>query len=134
MRHLRQRRTGWMAGPLAAFVVVMVSMLSGCGASVATGGAPQSRQNTPGPVIPTATPIIATPIATWNGQCRTREMPQGWTWYQDARYPFHVAAPPVWRTGNAEYIPDGSGALSSPSRIHVVDFGPGSVGQATIER
>lgn len=83
-------------------------------------------------MTPTASPVTATPIATWNGQCEAQPLPQGWTWYQDAGLPFRIGAPPTWRTGAFEYIPDGSGALSSPSRVHVVDFfGPGSVGQAS---
>lgn len=132
LRRLRHPRRGWLTGLLAA---ALLATLAGCGAGVATGAAPQSRQNTPGPtvgpMIPTATPIKATPIATWSGKCEAQPLPQGWTWYQDASLPFHVASPPTWRTGAFEYIPDGSGALSSPSRIHVVDFfGPGSVGQA----
>jgi hypothetical protein len=133
VRHLRQRRTrhaGWMAGPLAALVVVMVSILSGCGASVATGGASQSHKNTPETTVASMAPTV-TSTAARSGQCQAQGLPQGWTWYQDARYPFRVAAPPVWHAGAFEYIPDGSGALSSPSRIHVVDFfGPGSAGQA----
>lgn len=140
----RQRRSSRVAGLLAllAALTLALTALAGCGGpSAANGEASQGQQNqqnqntpgpTPGPMIPTATPIHPTPIATWNGQCATRALPQGWTWYQDARYPFRVAAPPTWRSGSFEYIPDGSGALSSPSRIHVVDFfGPGSVGKAT---
>ena len=138
----RQRRSSRVAVLLAllAALTLVLTALVGCGPSAANGEASQTspgQQNqntpgpTPGPMFPTATPIHPTPIATWNGQCATRALPQGWTWYQDARYPFRVAAPPTWRTGSFEYIPDGSGALTSPSRIHVVDFfGPGSVGQA----
>ena len=135
----RQRRSGWLAGTLALLATMLLAALlaalAGCGISGATAATSQSHQDTPGPtvgpIIPTATPIKATPIATWNGRCQAGALPQGWTWYQDASLAFHIATPPSWRTGSFEYIPDGSGALSSPSRVHVVDFfGPGSVGQA----
>ena len=134
-RQLRGQRSGWLAGSLTLLAVALLVALAGCGAGVTAGADPQSGQYTPGPtpgpMIPTATPGAATPITTWNGQCEAQPLPQGWTWYQDARFPFRVGAPPTWRTGAFEYIPDGSGALSSPSRVHVADFfGPGSVGQA----
>ncbi len=74
----------------------------------------------------------ATSVATRAGTCNAQTLPQGWSWYRDARYPFRMAVPPGWRTGAFEYIPDGSGSLTSPSRIHVVDFfAPESVGLAT---
>lgn len=131
----RERRSGWRAESLALLAVALLAGLAGCGASVAAGADPQSHQNTPeitpAVVSPTAT-MTATMTATTGGQCQTQPLPQGWTWYQDAHLPFRIGAPPTWRTGAFEYIPDGSGALSSPSRVHVVDFfGPGSVGQAS---
>jgi len=111
--------------------VALLVALAGCGAGVAAGVDPQSRQSTPEATsADVASTVTAT--ATSSGQCQAQPLPQGWAWYQDARLPFRIAAPPTWRSGAFEYIPDGSGALSSPSRVHVVDFfGPGSVGQAS---
>ncbi len=130
-RQLRERRSGWLAGSLALLAVALLVALAGCGAGVAAGVDTHGRQNTP-EATPADIASTATATATSSGQCEAQPLPQGWTWYQDARFPFRLGAPPTWRTGAFEYIPDGSGALGSPSRIHVVDiFGPGSVGQAS---
>lgn len=130
-RQLREQHNGWLAGSLTLLAIALLAALAGCGAGVAAGVGPQSRQNTP-EATPADVASTVTATATSSGKCQAQPLPQGWTWYQDAHFPFRVGAPPTWRTGAFEYIPDGSGALGSPSRTHVVDFfGPGSVGQAS---
>lgn len=106
MQHAQKRLNVHLAAGLA---VVMFVALTGCSLGQSANDSPR------------------------DGKCGTQTLPQGWTWYQDARYPFRVAVPPGWRAGSFEYTPDGSNQPStSPSYIHVVDlFGPGSVGQAT---
>ncbi|HEY7341768.1 MAG TPA: hypothetical protein VH591_12865 [Ktedonobacterales bacterium] len=129
-------RRGWAKRFAIGLAVALLFVLAGCDVGASVSRVSQRGQETPGPtpggLIPTATTANITPIATANVQCKVRALPQGWSWYQDARYSFRLAVPPGWRTGSFEYVPDGSNVLTSPSHIHVVDFfGPGSVGQAT---
>ncbi|HEX8037070.1 MAG TPA: hypothetical protein VF510_24655 [Ktedonobacterales bacterium] len=124
MLHLQRGREVRLA---AGLVAALMCVLMGCTPGELTSSPPQSGQS-----ARASTPVSATPTATWNVQCTAQGLPQGWTWYRDARFPFRVAAPPTWRMGAFEYVPDGSGlGAASPSYVHVVDFfGPGSLGQA----
>lgn len=119
--HIPTRRDLWLA---MAIITAVVCALAGC-----DFGQPTSDT---GRTSVSASHASATSVATRAGTCNAQSLPQGWSWYRDARYPFRMAVPPGWRTGAFEYIPDGSGSLSSPSHIHVVDlFAPESVGLAT---
>lgn len=135
---MEDARRRWAKRFAIGLAVALLFVLVGCSfdqsASTTLHGSrdPGTPGPTPGGLAPTATSTNVTPIATANVQCETRALPQGWSWYQDARYFFRLAVPPGWRTGSFEYIPDGSNTLTSPSHIHVVDlFGPGSDGQST---
>lgn len=120
------RRTGWKSALAVGLIATLLSVLLGCSTGQPVSSTPPSNHGVAGSTIGGAVPT-----ATWSIQCTAQALPQGWTWYQDTRYPFHLAVPPTWRTGTFEYIPDGSGLDASPSRIHVVDlFGPESQGQA----
>lgn len=127
---------GWAKRFVIGLAVALLVALAGCDVGESVSRASNTGQRTPGPtsggLAPPATAANLTPIATASVQCKSQALPQGWTWYQDARYSFRLAVPPGWRTGSFEYIPDGSNTLTSPSHIHVVDFfGPESDGQST---
>lgn len=133
---MRDASRNWPISFMAGLATAMLIVLAGCGAAQSSNAARASGQNTPVPigerVTPSATVARTLPTATGSARCSVKPLPTNWTWYQDAHYSFRIAAPPTWRTGAFEYIPDGSDALTSPSHIHVVDFfGPGSIGQAT---
>jgi hypothetical protein len=124
MRH--HPRLGWGPRRAAGLSAALLIVLMGCNAGQPRSDTPHSGQG-----APRSTTDGGVPTATGSVQCQAHALPQGWTWYRDARYPFRVAIPPTWRTGAFEYIPDGSGVDASPSHVHVVDlFGPGSGGQA----
>lgn len=126
---MRHGRKAWAAKLVIGLVVAMLltPVLVGCGAAQPLGGSGATGRATASMPPATVTPVIG------NIRCGVQALPQGWTWYQDTQYAFRIAAPPSWRTGAFEYVPDGSNdPVASPSHIHVVDFfGPGSVGQAT---
>ncbi len=108
-------------------VVALLSVLLGCSLGP-TSSPVHVVTSTPGPASE-----VSTSTVTGTASCAPRSaLPQGWTWYEDARYPFRVAAPPTWRTGSFEYTPSGDGlGTASPEYSHVVDFfGPESVGQS----
>lgn len=133
---MRDASRNWPMSVISGLAAAMLIVLAGCGAAQPSNAARASGQSTPVPigerVTPSATVARTLPTATGSTRCGVKPLPTNWTWYQDAHYSFRIAAPPTWRTGAFEYIPDGSDALTSPSHIHVVDFfGPGSIGQAT---
>ena len=132
---MEDARRGWASRIAIGLAVALLVVLAGCDVGESVSRASNTGQGTPGPtpggLAPTATTANVTPIATASVHCEARALPQGWSWYQDARYSFRLAVPPGWRTGSFEYIPDGSNVLTSPSHIHVVDFfGPESDGQS----
>jgi hypothetical protein len=108
----------------------LLSVLMSCSSGPSASGLAHSTKHSQVALGPTGTSATA-PEAT-SVLCSAHALPQGWTWYRDARYPFQIAAPPQWRSGAFEYVPDGSDlGAASPSYSHVVDFfGPGSHGQA----
>jgi hypothetical protein len=133
---VRDASRNWPMSVISGLAAAMLIVLAGCGAAQPSNAARASGQSTPMPigerVTPSPTVARTLPTATGSTRCGVKPLPTNWTWYQDAPYSFRIAAPPTWRTGAFEYIPDGSDALTSPSHIHVVDFfGPGSIGQAT---
>jgi hypothetical protein len=93
------------------------ALLAGCGATDPSAHAQTATAR------PTAT---ATAL---NCQMGTPALPQGWSWYHDARYPFQIAFPPGWRSGSFEYTPLYNSNGQPVPWAHVVDFfPPGSPG------
>jgi hypothetical protein len=115
---------------VVGLAAALLSVLMSCSSGPSTSRLAHSSEHSQGAPAPTA--AGAAPTATASVRCSAQALPSGWMWYRDARYPFRIAAPPLWRGGAFEYVPDGSDlGAASPSYIHVVDFfGPGSPGQA----
>jgi hypothetical protein len=124
-QHASQSRKVRRAAASVGLAAVLLAVLLGCSSGPSRSGL--------APSAPGAPAAGAAPRATWSVvRCSAPALPAGWTWYRDARYPFRIAAPPLWRIGTFEYTPDGSNlGAASPAYTHVVDFlGPGSPGQA----
>jgi hypothetical protein len=92
------------------------ALLAGCGATDPPAHAQTATAR------PTATPTAI------HCQAGMPALPQGWSWYHDARYPFQIAFPPGWRSGSFEYTPyyiaNGTANGQPVPWAHVVDFFP----------
>ena len=129
-RHHTERNRNVQRVVAVGLAAALLSVLMSCSSGPSTSGLAHSSEQTQG--APGSTGAGAAPTVTPGARCSAQALPVGWTWYRDARYPFRIAAPPLWRSGAFEYVPDGSNlGLSSPSYTYVVDFfGPGSPGKA----